>query len=84
MDIPDELNNLMAELKRVTKKVSETGSVARRPSASDVDQFLSTYGFAADVVIEPIEITEQGVFQFYLFAVWQPKTEELGLFQMRS
>jgi hypothetical protein len=82
MDIPDELNKLMAELKRVATNVSETGSNDRRPSVSDTDRFLSQYGFADDVVIEQIEITEQGVFQFYLFAAWQPETEELSLFQM--
>ena len=81
MDIPDELNKLMAELKRVTKS-SETGPLDRRPSATDIDQFLSQYGFDEDVVLEQIEITEQGVFQFYLFAAWQPETEELSLFQM--
>ncbi len=82
MDIPDDLNKLMAELKRVGTKMSETGSNDRRPSASDTDQFLSQYGFGDDVVIERIEITEQGVFQFYLFAAWQPEAEELSLFQM--
>ena len=82
MDIPDDLNKLMAELKRMATKVSETGSNDARPSVSDIDRFLSQYGFADDVVIELIEITEQGVFQFYLFAAWQPETEELSLFQM--
>jgi hypothetical protein len=82
MDIPDELNKLVAELKRVTTKDSETGPLDRRPSATDIDQFLSQYGFGEDVVMERIEITEQDVFQFYLFAAWQPETEELSLFQM--
>jgi hypothetical protein len=82
MDIPEELNKLMAELKRVTTKDSETGPLDRRPSASEIDQFLSQYGFDEDVVLEQIEITEGGVFQFYLFAAWHPETEELSLFQM--
>jgi hypothetical protein len=82
MDIPDDLNKLMAELKRMATKVSEAGSNDPRPSVSDTDRFLSQYGFAEDVVIERIEITEQGRFQFYLFAAWQPQTEELSLFQM--
>jgi hypothetical protein len=82
MDIPDDLNKLMAELKRVATKVSDTRSNDRRPTESDRDRFLSQYGFADDVVIEQIEITDQGVFQFYLFAAWQPDTEELSLFQM--
>jgi hypothetical protein len=82
MDIPEELNKLMAELKRVTTKDSETGPLDRRPSASEIDQFLSQYGFGEDVVLEQIEITEGGVFQFNLFAAWHPETEELSLFQM--
>jgi hypothetical protein len=82
MEIPDDLNKLMAELKRVATKVSQTGSNDPRPSVSDTDGFLSQYGFDEDVVIERIEITERGVFQFYLFAAWQPETEELSLFQM--
>jgi len=82
MDIPDELNKLMSELKRVTTKGSDTGPLDRRPSATDIDQFLSQYGFDEDIVLEQIEITERGVFQFYLFAAWQPETEELSLFQM--
>jgi hypothetical protein len=82
MDIPDDLTKLMAELKRVAAKASEMGPNDHRPSESDTDQFLSQYGFTEDVIIEPIEITEQGVFQFYLFAAWQPETEELSLFQM--
>ncbi len=82
MDIPEELNKLMAELKRVTTKDGDTGPLERRPSASEIDQFLSEYGFDEDVVLEQIEITEGGVFQFYLFAAWYPETEELSLFQM--
>jgi len=66
----------------VATKESDTRSNDRRPSERDRDRFLSQYGFADDVVIEQIEITEQGVFQFYLFAAWQPETEELSLFQM--
>ena len=84
MDIPDELDRLMAELKRVARASNETGSVDRRPAASDTELFLSQYGFDADVVIERIEITERGVFQFYMFAAWRPETEELSLFQMRG
>jgi hypothetical protein len=84
MNIPDDLNKLMAELKRVAIKASDMAPNDRRPSESEADQFLSQYGFAEDVVIERIEITEQGVFQFYLFAAWQPETEELSLFQMSA
>ena len=82
MDIPDDLTKLMAQLKRVAAKASEMGLNDHRPSESDTEQFLSHYGFTEDVIIERIEITEQGVFQFYLFAAWQPQTEELSLFQM--
>ena len=82
MDIPDELNKPMAELKQAARKDNEIGPLDCRPSASETDQFLSQYGFDEDVVIERIEITEQGVFQFYLFAAWRPGSEELSLFQM--
>lgn len=82
MDIPDDLYKLMAELKRVAANASEMASNERRPTESDTDHFLSQYGFAEDVVIERIEITEQGMFQCYLFAAWQPQTGELSLFQM--
>lgn len=82
MDIPEDLSKLMAELKRVATKATEMGPHDYRPSESDTAQFLSQYGFAEDVIIEAIEITEHGVFQFYLFAAWRPETEELSLFQM--
>jgi hypothetical protein len=81
MDMPDEVNRLMAELRRVTKG-SEGGSPHRQPSTSDIDQFLSKYGLDEDVVIERIEITEGGVFQFYMFAAWHPESGKLSLFQM--
>ncbi len=81
MDIPEELNRLMAELHRVTK-ATEGGSLYHQPSTRDVDRFLSKYALDEDVVIEQIEITERGVFQFYMFAVWDPKTGKLSLFQM--
>jgi hypothetical protein len=82
MEIPDELNKLMAELKRLKTNIGETEALGRRPSESDTDQFLSQYGFDEDVVIERIEITERGAFQSYLFAAWHPQSEELSLFQM--
>jgi hypothetical protein len=83
MDISDELNRLLAELKRVTTREGEPQSSDRRPSEWDTEQFLSQYGFHAEVTIERIEITERGVFQFYMFAVWQPDTEQLSLLVMR-
>jgi hypothetical protein len=84
MDISDELNKLLAELRRVTTGDGEPQSSDRRPSESDTEQFLSQYGFDADVVIERIEITERGVFQFYMFAVWRRDKEEISLLVMRS
>ncbi len=82
MDIPDDLNKLMAELKRVATRRARWGQTTTGRAKVIQISFLSQYGFAEDVVIERIEITEQGVFQFYLFAAWQPETEELSLFQM--
>ena len=82
--MPDELNRLLAELRRVRTREGEPQSSDRRPSEIDTEQFLSQYGFDADVTIERIEITERGVFQFYMFAVWEPDTEQISLLVMRQ
>ena len=43
MDIPDELNKLMADLKRVTTKGSETGPLDRRSTLADCLNLLPQY-----------------------------------------
>ena len=85
MDIPNELNNLLAQLKQVTSEssaVTETRASDPRPSASEVDFFLSQYNFDPGAIIEPIEITKEGEFQFYMFAVSNRYTDDLLLLAM--
>ena len=53
-----------------------------RPSAAEQDRFLSRYGFAADVIVERIEIEKDGKFEFFMFAAWDPQTEDVRLFAM--
>lgn len=53
-----------------------------RPSAAEIDRFLEGYGFAADVIVERIDIEKNGMFEFFMFAAWDPKTDEVRLFSM--
>jgi len=85
MDIPNDLNKLLARLKEVTSdasRTSETWASGPRPSAVEIDFFLSQYHFDGDAVIESIEIAKDGVFEFYLFAVSNRSNDELSLLAM--
>jgi hypothetical protein len=85
MDIPNDLNNLLAQLKQVTSEpigVTETRASDPRPSASEIDFFLSQYNFDSSAIIEPIEVTKDGEFQFYMFAAANPLTDDLSLLAM--
>jgi hypothetical protein len=87
MDIPNDLNRLLARLQEVTSQkgqVGETGPPGSRPTAAEVDFFLSQYGFGSDTMIERIEISKEGVFEFYMFAVWNRGNDELSLLAMRA
>lgn len=53
-----------------------------KPSAAEQDRFLSQYGFAEDVIVERIEIDKNGMFEFFMFAAWDPKSDEVRLFTM--
>lgn len=53
-----------------------------RPSAAEIDRFLSGYGFADDVIVERIDIEQDGNFHFFMFAAWDPKTDEVRLFTL--
>lgn len=55
-----------------------------RPSAAEQDRFLSQYGFADDIIVERIEIEKKGAFEFFMFAAYDPKTEEVRLLVMWS
>jgi hypothetical protein len=83
MDIPNDLNKLLARLKEVT---SDAGRLPKtfdpRPSAVEIEFFLSQYNFDGDAVIERIEIAKDGDFEFYLFAVSNRLTDDLSLLAM--
>jgi hypothetical protein len=85
MEIPNDLNNLLAQLKQVTSEASRaTANQAsgHRPSASEIDFFLSQYNFDSDAMIERIEITKDGEFQFYMFAASNRFTDDVSLLAM--
>ena len=85
MDIPNDLNKLLSRLKQVTTEaspVTETWASGPRPSASEIDFFLSQYNFDSDAMIERIEITREGEFEFYMFAASNRFTDELSLLAM--
>ena len=85
MDIPNDLNKLLSRLKQVTSEaspVTETWASGRRPSPSEIDFFLSQYSFGPDAMIERIEITKEGEFEFYMFAASNRFTDELSLLAM--
>lgn len=87
MDIPNDLNRLLAKLQQVTRDTSPTAQSRRcdsRPSANEIDCFLSQYDFDSNALIERIEISKDGVFEFYTFAVWNRVTDDLSLLAMQS
>jgi hypothetical protein len=82
MDIPNDLNKLLARLHEVTsnrRRTTETSESDPRPSAIEVDHFLSQYNFGSDATIEQLEISKEGAFEFYLFAVSNRLSDELSL-----
>jgi hypothetical protein len=85
MDIPNDLNKLLNRLQEVTSgasRMTEAWGAGPRPSAIEVDFFLRQYNFGADAEIEPIEISKDGVFEFYLFAVSNCSNHGLSLLAM--
>jgi hypothetical protein len=87
MDIPNDLNKLLAQLKQVTRdtsRMSETrASSGSRPTAAEIELFLRQYNFAPDAAIEQIEISNEGVFECYLFSVSSRGSDGPSLFAMR-
>jgi len=85
MDIPNDLNKLLAQLKQVTRdtsRMSETwASSGSRPTAAEIDVFLSQHNFEPDAAIEQIEISNNGAFEFYMFSV--SSRDGLSLLAMR-
>ncbi len=85
MDIPNDLNKLLAQLKQVTSERRETrASFSSRPTAAEIQLFLSQHNFGPDAAIEQIEISNQGVFECYLFLVSTRSNEGLSLLAMRA
>jgi hypothetical protein len=85
LDIPNDLNKLLAQLREVTRGTSgATESVASglRPNAIEIDFFLSQYNFDQNAEVERVEISKGGVFEFYLFAVSNRATDEMSLLAM--
>jgi hypothetical protein len=85
MDTPNDLNKLLARLKEVTAdtgRMCEAWGSGPRPSPVEIDFFLGQYHFDADAEIEPIEISKDGVFEFYLFAVSNRLHDDVSLLVM--
>jgi hypothetical protein len=85
MDIPNDLNKLLARLQEVTRGISgtaQTWTSGPRPNEVEIDFFLSQYNFDPDTTIERIEISKEGVFEFYLFAAWNHQTQDVSLLAM--
>jgi hypothetical protein len=86
MDIPDDLTKLLAQLKQVTRDTSRMSasrsSSGCRPTAAEIDLFLSRYSFEPDAVIEQIEISNSGDFECYMFSVCSRDSDGLSLIAM--
>ena len=86
MDKPNDLNKPPSQLKQKTRsisRVSEDGiSSDSRPSSAEIELFLSQHNFAADAGIEQIEISTDGAFEFYMFAVSDRSSDRLSLLAM--
>jgi|HubBroStandDraft_6_1064221.scaffolds.fasta_scaffold2112867_1 hypothetical protein len=83
MDKPNDLNKLPSQLKQLTRSISEGGiSSDFRPSSAEIELFLSQHNFAADAGIEQIEISSDGAFEFYMFAVSDRSSDRLSLLAM--
>lgn len=87
MDIPNDLNKLLAQLKQVTtvtSRASETwASSGSRPTAAEVEIFLSQHDLEPGAAIEQIEVSNNGVFECYLFSVCSRGSDALSLLAMR-
>jgi hypothetical protein len=85
MDIPNDLNKLLARLQEVTRnpsRMADAFASGSRPSAIEIDFFLSQYSFDSDAMVERFEVANDGVFEFYMFAVSNRFNDELSLLTM--
>jgi hypothetical protein len=87
MDIPNDLNKLLAQLKQVTTVTSRTSGTGApsgsRPTAAEVEIFLRQHDFEPGAPIEQIEISNDGVFECYMFSVCAPRSGTWSLLAMR-
>ena len=83
MDKPNDLNKLPFQLNQLTRsisRVSEGGITSdSRPSSAEIELFLGQHNFGPDAGIEQIEISTDGAFEFYMFAVSDPSSDGLSL-----
>ena len=86
MDEPNDLNKLPSQLKQMTRSISRVseGGISSdfRPSSAEIELFLSQHNFVADAGIEQIEISTDGAFEFYMFAVSDRSSDRLSLLAM--
>jgi hypothetical protein len=85
MDIPNDLTRLLARLQEVTRGTdgtAQTGACGSRPNEIEINCFLSQYNFDPSSVIERVEVSRDGAFEFYLFAVSNRSNNELSLLAM--
>ncbi len=85
MEIPNDLNKLLARLQQVTSQtnpLSGTCASGSRPTSAEIRMFLSQYDFAPETEIERVEISKDGVFEFYIFAVSNRFNDDLSLLTM--
>ena len=86
MDKPNDLNKQPSQLKQMTtsiSRVSEGGITSdSRPSSAEIELFLSQHNFGPDAGMEQIEISSDGAFEFYMFAVSDRSSDSLSLLAM--
>jgi hypothetical protein len=85
MNIPNDLNELLAQLKQITSetsRVNETSASGPRTGPDPIDVFLSHCNLDSETMIERIEITKDGEFEFYMFAASNPFTDDVSLLAM--
>jgi hypothetical protein len=62
--------------------VNEIWESGPRPSPGAIEVFLSQCNLDSDAMIERIDITKDGEFEFYMFAASNRLTDDLSLLAM--
>ena len=87
MEIPNDLNKLLAQLQQVTSQTNPLSGICAsgsRPTSAEIDMFLSQYDFTSETAIEQVEISRDGVFECYMFAVRHRGSDDLSLLAMQA